>query len=169
MARKHFVNFVSPGTCFNEESTRPIESWDVAKAVEMSHEVTERYGAKPYAFHFLTMLVLPPVADGEGGELNVEPKEVEKSDLYYLGGTVQTYDEIVARADKSNSVLISNMRCNGWWLVVENTNSWKTVRPFEKNHVIVNDKGEIVERGDAPKWMKYRAEKSRDYQAEMSA
>jgi tRNA/tmRNA/rRNA uracil-C5-methylase (TrmA/RlmC/RlmD family) len=46
--KKHFVTFLSPGTFFNEETTKPIDSWDVAKALEMSKTVVERYEQRPY-------------------------------------------------------------------------------------------------------------------------
>lgn len=45
--KAHFVHFRSPGTFFAEESTRPIESWDTDKAVEMAREIKERHGARP--------------------------------------------------------------------------------------------------------------------------
>ena len=45
---KHFVTFYSPGTFAAETSRKPIESWDVDKAVAMSKEIKERHGALPY-------------------------------------------------------------------------------------------------------------------------
>lgn len=54
--RKHFVEFISPGTLFSESSTKRIDSWDTAVAIEMASEVTERYGAKPYGFQFKTLI-----------------------------------------------------------------------------------------------------------------
>lgn len=48
--KKHFVIFYSPGTFFNEESTLPIDSWDIDKAIEMSKSIKERYNATPFGF-----------------------------------------------------------------------------------------------------------------------
>jgi len=52
--QKHFVTFYSPGTFVSEESSLPIDAWDVDKAKEMAHDVVERYGATPYGFRFTT-------------------------------------------------------------------------------------------------------------------
>lgn len=51
---KHFVKFYSAGSFVAEETVKEIDSWDVNKAIEMSKDITERYGAKPYGFRFIT-------------------------------------------------------------------------------------------------------------------
>jgi len=42
--KKHFVHFLSPGTFVAEETSKPIASWSVEKAVKMAREITERHG-----------------------------------------------------------------------------------------------------------------------------
>lgn len=129
--KKHFVTFYSPGSFVSETSRMEIESWDVKKAVEMSKTIKERYGATPYGFKFSTN-------SREGDEL--DSKETASSNFYYLGGKIITLDEIVAQNDPSNSILISNMKCNNWDRVVENTNSWKTTQPLRDGDVILESK-----------------------------
>ena len=94
---QHCVTFRSPGTMFDEYTTRPIASWDPAIAVGMAEEIVERYGAKPYAFEFSTALCAEPVADGFGGTLKVEPKTTRTSGLHYIKGVLLTYDDVIAR------------------------------------------------------------------------
>jgi hypothetical protein len=62
--KQHYVTFHSPGTCFNESSSHPIESWDTKLAMTMAKTITECYGAKPYAFSFSTNIVSDPIDDG---------------------------------------------------------------------------------------------------------
>lgn len=156
--RKHQVTFYSPGTLFSESSTYDIESWDTAKAVELSERVVERYGAKPYGFVFETIITAKDIPDGEGGTLKVQSKLAEKSGIHFLGGRLETYDEVIARNDKKEDILRSNMRCNDMWIICINDNSWRSTIPFDENCRIVNAKGEITERGDDPKYVAYRAE-----------
>ena len=68
--KKHFVTFYSPGTFVAEQTTKPIDSWDVELAVSMSGEIKERYGALPYGFQFSTR---------ERGENDLDSHEVETS------------------------------------------------------------------------------------------
>lgn len=154
--KKHSVTFHSPGTFFDETTTREVAAWDhrlVPLAAAMT--VAERYGAKPYGFRFSTSIVAEPVPDGEGGTLNVEPKVIAKSGMYYINGTVMRFEDIVD--DDADSILRSNMRCNGWPLMVECRNSYRSVHIFEEGDIIVNAAGDIVERGDDPKHVAYRA------------
>lgn len=153
--RVHHVVFLSPGSFTSECSSREIPSWDPALACEMSTQIVERYGARPYAFYFTTSIAAPDVPDGLGGSLRVEPREIERSGLYHLGGQILTVED-AERERGERSVLASNMR-NNWPLVVETRNSFRHNAPFAVRDVIVNVKGEIVERGDTPERIAYRA------------
>lgn len=158
--RKHQVTFYSPGTLFSESSSYDIDSWDTAKAVELAEKVRERYNAKPYGFTFETLLVHDDIPDGEGGVFHVESKRVEKSGVYFLGGKLETYDDVIARKDPKEDILQSNMRCNEYWIVCINTNSYKSTLPFDEKDRIVDARGQIIERGDDPKYVAYRAEQA---------
>lgn len=118
---KHFVIFYSPGTFFHERTEKPIDSWSVEQAKEMAQTITERYNATPFAFQFSTR---------KRGPNDLDSKEVERSGYYYLGGKIETLAEVEARNDPKESILISNMRGNGWDRVIVNTNSWRIVQPF---------------------------------------
>jgi hypothetical protein len=164
--RKHKVTFYSPGTLFSESSTFDIESWDTAKAVEMSEKITERYNAKPYGFVFRTLIVADDVSDGEGGTLHVEPKEVESSGIHFLGGRLETYDDVIKRNDDKESILRSNMRNNESWIIIINDNSFRSTLPFSEEDCIVNARGIVVQRGDDSKLVAYRAEQLAKRKAE---
>lgn len=38
---KHFVTFFSPGTMFSETTTKEVQSWNVANAVEIAKTAAE--------------------------------------------------------------------------------------------------------------------------------
>ena len=164
--RKHQVRFYSPGTLFSESSVHDIDGWDTAKAVEMAERILERYNAKPYGFVFETLLVADDVPDGEGGTLRVESKRVAQSGVHFLGGKLETYDDVVARNDDKENILRSNMRGNEQWIVCINTNSWRSTMPFDENDCIVDASGKIIERGNDPKYVTYRAEQLAKRKAE---
>lgn len=154
--RSQFVVFTSPGTFFSKQSSRLVGSWDLSEAVKLSKDIKERYGARPYTFHFETRVVSEPIDDGEGGKLEVQPKTVETSGQHFLGGKVYSYDEVCARNDPKEDILRSNMLCNSYWFVVENRNSYKSVQPFNSDDVVVDDSGRIVERGNSAERDEYR-------------
>jgi hypothetical protein len=154
--RTHRVIFYSPGTFFPEESSREIDSWDTRRAVELSKEVVERHNARPHSFRFKTYLTAAPVPDGEGGVLNVEPKEVDASGLYFLGGRLRTLEEVKAENNPKEQILISNME-NNCPVAIENRNSWLFTGEFGERDCIVSEAGEVIERGDSPRWLAYRA------------
>lgn len=154
---KHFVTFISPGTFMSKTTTEPIASWDPKLAVAAAERVVERYGAKPYGFLFETRLVVEDLPDGRGGTMRVEPKTVAKSACHFLGGKIETIEEVEARNDPKEEVLRQNMRWNDIALVLVNTNSYRSTLPFEKGHVVVDAAGNITARGDDPKWEAYRA------------
>lgn len=155
--KQYYVEFVSPGTLFHETTRKPIEAWDTVVACSIAKTIKERYGARPFAFTFSTMLEAGPVeADGE--TLNVQPKELAKSGLHFLGGDALTFDVIEARADKSEEILRRNMRNNDLPVVVENRNSYKTTNEFSEKDVIVDpNTGAIVRRGNDADLVEYRA------------
>ena len=154
--RKHYVTFYSPGTFVSESSTLSIEDWDTAKAVEMAKNIQERHGAKPYGFRFETRLNHADVQDAEGVWLKVQEKTVKSSGTYFLGGKLETFDDVVARNSDKENILRSNMEGNGMWIVCINTNSYRSTMPFEENDRIVDEKGVVVEAGDDPKHVNYR-------------
>ena len=86
----HFVTFYSPGTFVAETTEKPIDSWDVETAKQMAHEIKERYNAVPYGFRFSTR------TRGDG---DLDSHVSATSPLYYLGGKVETLDEVEARKD----------------------------------------------------------------------
>jgi len=128
--KKHFVTFLSPGTFVAEQTTKEIDFWNTAKAIEMSKEIKERYGAVPYGFRFSTR------ARKEG---NLDSKVVKESGVYYLGGKVMALKDIQKRNDPSDEILISNMKCNGWDRVIVNDNSWRWTQPFGREDVLISD------------------------------
>jgi hypothetical protein len=154
--RKHFVEFFSPGTFVPEQTRKPIDAWNPVVAVELANGITERYGAKPYGFKFVTVLTADPVPDGEGGQLTVEPKEVARSGTHFLGGRLLTFDEIPDAEEFKT--LRFNMGCNDMPIVIENSNSWKFTGAFHEKDCIVDADGSIKRRGDDPDLLDYRKE-----------
>lgn len=128
--KKHFVTFLSPGTFVHEETTKEIERWDSELAITMARNVKERYNAKPFAFFFTTR---------SRGEKDFDSKQSRQSGRYYLGGEILTVAQ-VKKKFPNETILHSNMECNGWDKVIVNTNSWKIVQPFEKDDKLLDVK-----------------------------
>lgn len=126
--QQHFVTFYSPGTFFAEETTKPIDAWDVKVAAKMAHNIVERYGATPYGFRFTTR--------GRGPK-DLDSKQIKQSCLYHLGGRIETLAEVEARNDPKEDILRSNMRSNGYDKIVVNDNSWRSVQPLGKDDVML--------------------------------
>lgn len=127
--QRHFVTFFSPGTFVAETTEKPVESWDVDAAVEMAHGITERYNATPYGFQFSTR---------SRGPDDLDSKVSARSPMYYLGGKVETLEEVEARNDPKEEILRSNMRGNGWHRIITNDNSWRTCRPLEEGDIVLD-------------------------------
>lgn len=126
--KKNFVRFMSPGTFVGETREKEIDSWDVRKAVAMSREITERYGSKPYGFYFVTK---------ERKDDEWESKVVASSGVYYINGKIETLEELKAKNDPNNRILIDNMQMNHWNRVVTTYNPWKWTQPFhDKDHIV---------------------------------
>ncbi len=129
LMKKHFVCFYSPGTFVAETNEKPIDKWDVDKAVTMAGAIIQRYNARPYGFRFTTR----ERADDEWGS-----REVAAGPMYFLGGTVHTLAEIKARNDPTDRILISNMEINGYARVVTNDNSWRWTQPLNDDDVVLD-------------------------------
>lgn len=126
---KHFVTFYSPGTFCAETTEKPIDSWDIDAAVEMARSITERHGARPYAFRFSTRA---------RNDDELDSKVVKTSGNYFLGGRLDTIEDVRKRADPNERILLSNMECNGWKAVVTNDNSWRWTQPLTERDEVLN-------------------------------
>lgn len=126
--KKHFVEFFSPGTFVAETSTRPIDSWDLDEAIKLSADITERYGATPYAFRFITR---------ERADDELDSKVTKHSFMHYLGGKIETIEDVAKRADPKEAILLSNMRCNGWNRIITSTKGWKWTQPLNDDDIVL--------------------------------
>jgi len=157
--KKHYVWFYSPGTFYDEIDSKPIETFgDVQTAVEMSKNIDQRYGAKPYGFRFVTMLKMDPVRDQETGEiLEVQSKKIKETGTYFINGRLRKYDEVVADNDPKESILRNNRRSR-CPIVVETRNSYRHTAPFREEDFVINELGGVVARGNDPELVAYRKE-----------
>lgn len=127
--KKHFVEFYSPGTLVSEVSTEPVDSWDIDVAIQISKSIRERHSARPYGFCFITR---------ERGENDLDSHISERSNLYYLGGRIETWEEIEARNDPNEKVLRSNMRINNIDKVIVNNNPWRFTAALKEGDVVLD-------------------------------
>jgi hypothetical protein len=125
----HFVTFFSPGTFVAEETTLPIDSWDVDEAQKKARGIKERYGATPYGFRFSTRT-------RQDSEL--DSKVTAESHMYFLGGKVETLEEVKARATDADRILVFNMECNHYKRVITNNNSWRWTQPLNDDDVVLD-------------------------------
>jgi len=126
--KKHFVEFLSPGTFVSETTVKPIKKWDVDEAVKMARGIKERHGATPYGFRFFTR---------ERGAGDLDSKVVKTGGIYFLGGKILTLAQVKARKKAGDGILISNMECNKIERVIENTNSWRVTLPFRDEDTLL--------------------------------
>jgi hypothetical protein len=95
----------------------------------MADEIQERYAATPYGFRFTTRT---------RGDEDLDSKESARSPMYYLGGKVETLEEVKARNNPRDEILVQNMEGNGWSRIVVNTNSWRWTQPLEDGAVVLD-------------------------------
>ena len=137
--QQHFVEFSSPGTFFPEQTAKAVESWDVQKAVEMSREITERYGSKPYGFRFYTW---------SRGPNDLDSRVSARSVFYWLGGDIRTAEEVLSGNDPREDILRSNVRINSFRRVITNHNSWSFTSVLGDDDVVLpyapSDKAEAL-------------------------
>lgn len=128
MMQQHFVTFYSPGTFVAETTTKPIDAWNTDDAVAIAALITERYGAKPYGFRFTTR-------GREDHEL--DSKVIATSPMHYIGGKVETLEEVEARNLESERILRDNMRCNRWSRIWTTTEGYRWTQPLEDDDVVL--------------------------------
>jgi hypothetical protein len=140
--KRHFVSFFSPGTFVEEQTTMPIDSWDVDKAMAMARTIVERYNATPFAFEFSTR---------QRGAKQLDSHVVATSHRYYLGGEVLTLAQVKERPDLANNTLIHNMEVNQIGKIIVNDNSWRWVAPLMDGDVVLDFQPvkPIIEREDS--------------------
>ncbi|WP_417814038.1 hypothetical protein [Thalassospira alkalitolerans] len=126
---KHFVKFYSPGTFTAEQTTKEVADWDIATAAQMSKAVTERYGAKPYAFQFVTR-------SRSDDELN--SKETARSNMYFISGKVETISDVEERNDPNERILLTNMKWNGYKRIITSNTPYKWTQPLNDDDVVLS-------------------------------
>lgn len=126
---QHFVTFYSPGTFVAEMTEKPIASWDTDEAMKMAAGIKERYGATPYGFSFTTR----GRTDDE-----LDSHVTAKSGMYYIGGIVETLEEVEARNNPDEHILRSNMRCNHYDRIWRSTEGWSWTQPLNADDVVLH-------------------------------
>ncbi len=126
---RNFVTFYSPGTMIAEQTTQPIDAWDVEEAIRRARSVVERHSSRPYGFQFTTR---------SRGDDELDSGVTARSPMYYLGGRVVTREEIETRNDPNEETLRYNLRVGGYNRVVVNENSWRWTMPLRADDVVLD-------------------------------
>lgn len=127
--REKRVTYYTPGVFFAEDSTLPIED-----GPDIVQRATAGAPAGAFCFTLQTVLIAPPVPDGEGGTLRVMPKVVERTGRYYLTGRLFDQDDL-RELGGDYAVLLSNMDSNGWGRVILTPqHNWQ---PFSDGDVLL--------------------------------
>ena len=127
MVEKHFITFYSPGTIVAEQTIKEVDSWSPEAGRAMMADIVERHGATPYGFRFTTRR-----NDGE-----LDSREVARSAMYYVGGKVETREEIEARNLPDEDILRFNLRANSIERVWVSTKGWKTTQALDADDVVL--------------------------------
>lgn len=61
-----------------------------------------------------------------------------RSNFYYLGGQIETIEEIIAKEDPKDTTLIVNMETNNYKRVITINNSYRSTFPFNDDDVVIN-------------------------------
>ncbi|KQW72338.1 hypothetical protein [Ensifer sp. Root127] len=99
MSTKH-IRFLFDASFKSTEYVVETSSWDVEAAAGIAHRLTLERGVQPYAFWFESR------EPGHGPEPKI-------SGTYYLGGKLQTLDELRAENDPSAVIMIHHLEARG--------------------------------------------------------
>ena len=125
--KQDFVTFYSPDTFLAETTVKEVVSWDADVALAMMSKILERYGAKPYGFRFTTR---------ERGPDDLDSSVVATGPMHYVGGKVETREEVEARNDPKEDVLRFNMRANDYRRIWISTQGWRWTQPLEDSDIV---------------------------------
>jgi len=128
--KNHTVTFYSPGTFVSETTKVEISEWDVDTALRLAFGITERHGARPYAFRFATETV----------GLDAPATETARSPLHFIGGRVRTLAEVEADNLPGEEVLRWNMKHNGIARVIETNTSYKHTSELKDDDIVLDEK-----------------------------
>lgn len=124
----YYIEFYSPGTFTSEVTLKEVDKVNynnVGLAKELARNIVERHGAKPYAFRFIKRA---------RGTEQLDARVVERSCMYFLGGRVETLEDVQA---KGPSILLSNMKNNGIARVLVNDNSYRSCTQMQDGDVVL--------------------------------
>lgn len=127
--QQHYIEFYSPGTFVCETNLVACSAWDIEDAKRIASSIMQRHGARPFGFRFITR---------ERSEEELDAKRVAQSPLYYLGGQILTLEDIEARGDPRDHLLLANMRNMGIHKIVENRNSYLFTGALAEGDVVLD-------------------------------
>ena len=139
---RHKVTFYSPGTFFNEQSTRHVQTWSIKDALTLAKGILERYGARPFGFQFSSW---ETIEGQELGDFKVEPKLLRRSGTIYFNGKIRTKEEVLAGTDPEEEILRSNVRCNDYDIVQGiDPDNYRWTQEFNEDDLLVSPEGEVL-------------------------
>ena len=121
--RRTYIEFVYPGTLFNETSTKEVKSRDTA-----------RVNVPDGAFGFKFFDILEATVEADGKSVKLTSARINESPMFYYGGRIYTRAE-AAREIPNNRTLLSNMDGNGWDRVIKTRAG--DFQPFEETGVFI--------------------------------
>ena len=127
-----YVKYLYPGALCPEESSVPVTERDPEKIAREADPAV-------FAFSFYDVTVITVEVGGEdtelrGGERNPSP-------LYYIDAEKLTADDVAALPG-DHSILLSNMRGNGWDVILRCRAG--NFRPIEDGDVVISSGREQV-------------------------
>ena len=121
--RKTYIEFLYPGSFFNESSTQKVKTRDVSKVKVPKN-----------AFGFKFFDILSVVVDTDGKKVQLTSEQTNVSPMYYYGGKLYTVAEL-KREFPNNYILVSNIEGNGYKkAILCRTGNWQ---PFRKTDIFV--------------------------------
>jgi hypothetical protein len=119
----HFVRFYFANAITADITDVPTMP---AAGITVARLLAAQYSRAPYAFEFVTR---------SRGPDEMDSKETYLSPTYYLGGEAYTFEQIAARDDPNDRILLENMSCNKWNRVILTPKG--QIRPLNDDDVVL--------------------------------